>query len=88
MKTTKYSRNDVIKFFAFCALLFSAIIWLLNALNIRIGILMFVKDVIMLIAISLPAYSFSKSLGKKWVVLFWVITVVFAVALVFGSDII
>jgi hypothetical protein len=88
MKTTKYSRNDIIKFFAFCALLFSAIVWLLNAFNIKLGILMFAKDVILLIAISLPAYSFAKSLGKTWVVLFWIITVVFAVALVLGTKII
>lgn len=85
MKKSKYSRNDLTKLFAFCALILAAVIWLLAAVGVRITVLTFIKDIALLLAITLPAYSFAKSLGKTWVIVFWVIFIIFSVALVFGS---
>ena len=82
---SKYSKNDLTKLLAFCVMILAAIILLLNAIGIKLGILMFVKDAAILAAISLPAYAFAKSLGKTWVIIFWVIFVVFAVGLVWGG---
>ena len=85
MKSNRYSKNDLTKLLAFCALLFSAVIWLIRAIGIESNILMFIKDAIVLSAISLPAYAFAKSLSKTWVIIFWIIFILFVIALVFGS---
>lgn len=82
---SKYSKNDLTKLLAFCALILSAVIWILLAINIKPNYLIFIKDAILLLAISIPAYAFAKSLGKTWKIIFWIIFIVFVVALIFGS---
>lgn len=83
--TSKYSKNDIIKLMAFCALMLSAVIWLLTAIGIRSYILVFIKDAVLLTAIALPAYSFAKSLSKTFVIIFWIVLLICIIALVFGS---
>ncbi|NLK17637.1 MAG: hypothetical protein GX304_03820 [Clostridiales bacterium] len=89
---TNYSRNDLTKIFAFCALILSAIIWVLVAPGIITGtfldVLIFIKDVALLIAIAIPALSFAKSMSNTWVIVIWVIIIASAVSLIIGNFII
>lgn len=89
---TNYSRNDMTKIFAFCALILSAIIWVLVALGVITGtflsVLVFIKDVALLIAISIPALAFAKSMSKTWALITWIIIIAAAVSLIFGNFVI
>jgi hypothetical protein len=85
----KYSGNDLARICAFVALMLSAILWVILAIpgidgNVK-GTLSFVKDIALLIAIAIPAYKFAKSLGKTWVIVYWVVMVVAIVFLVLGG---
>lgn len=83
--TKKFTRNDVTKILAFCALLLAAIIWVLAAFKVNYSILTLIKDSVLLSAISLPAYSFAKSLGRFFIFIFWIIFIIFVVALILSS---
>lgn len=85
MATKRYTKNDLTKILAFAALLLAAVIWALSAFGVKNYILAFIKDAALLAAISLPAHSFAKSIGRIWVIIFWVIFSVFAISLVLGS---
>ncbi|MDD4003385.1 MAG: hypothetical protein PHE12_04235, partial [Clostridia bacterium] len=49
------------------------------------GILHFIKDAALLIAIAIPAHDFAKRLGKAWEIIYFVILILLAVSLLLGS---
>jgi len=87
-----YSRNDLTKIFAFCALILSAVIWVLVALGVITGtfldVLVFIKDAALLIAIAIPSLAFARSMSNTWVIICWVIIIAAAVSLIVGNFVI
>lgn len=92
MPLKKYSRNDLTKILAFAALFVAGLIWLLSAIlgrdNAVVPLLIIIKDVSLLAAIAIPAYSFVNPMGKTWRVIYYILLAVAIVSLIFGSGII
>jgi hypothetical protein len=75
-------RNKIIKLASFIALLLAAAIILLSALNIFnaafLSIVIFIKDVALLVGIAFAAYAFVKSINKKaWYIVYWISLIIY-----------
>lgn len=80
----KKSKLDLTKLFAFCAMILAAIIWILLIFRVEAGILHFIKDAALLVAIAIPAHDFAKKLGKAWEIIYFIILILLIVSLILG----
>lgn len=84
--------TNVVRFFAFIALVLSAFFSLLEMLSgilalggSIIGIFAAVKGISLLIAIGLAAYDYVAPKKKAWKIVFWVCIAIFVIGILYGT---
>ncbi len=85
------NNKEMLPFFSFVALVFIALLVLVNSILPHIGIIIdglvfriisLIKDVLVLFVVGALAYTFIKPKTKAWVITYWVSIIIFVAALV------
>lgn len=88
MATKKgYSKNSIIGFLCFGALVLSTICFILSACGISASIFTLIASIALIIAVVWGGWGFAKTLSKTWRIVYIVLAVIAVVASVFGSGI-
>lgn len=86
-RTEGQAKRDLVKFCAFVALIVAAFTFTFGGLfngSVAGDILDLIAKLALLVAIALPAYTFSRGLGIVWRVIFWIALVIYILGCVLG----
>lgn len=86
-KKSGYSKGNIISILCFAALIISTVCFILQACGVGAGILSLIANICLIIAVVWSGWSFAKSLGKTWKIVYIVLAVIAVVATVFGSGV-
>ena len=79
------TKNDIVRWASFIALLIVAVLFIINAFKADSWILNFIKDVAVVVAVGLSAHNLAKSLGQVWYIVYWCAIVLCVVGLIIGG---
>lgn len=96
--TEARERRDLTKFCAFWSLAISALLYIVSGVMRFVmwlvknppnlggvcGVLQFLANIALVIAVALPAYSYVRGRSRGWKVLYFVSLAIFALGIVFG----
>lgn len=92
-RTEGAARRDLIKLCCYIALILAAVLIFINNLLPLVGVnvdgplfnvLRLVKDIALLIGIVFGAFTFARSAGKVWTIIFWVAVVLYVASTIMG----
>ena len=76
--------KSILGLLAFASLLISALVYLLDFLNINGGILPIISQGILIFVVLFLAWEYVKGLNKVWQVIYFIIAVLVIIGFVFG----
>lgn len=81
----KTNTKNLLGLFAFFAIIVKAVAYILSYLNVGLGIITFIADVILTVVALVVAWSYAKSCSKIWRIIYIIILILVIAGFAFGG---